>query len=1047
MSQPSWIGQTVGGRYKIEALLGQGGMSSVYRASDPNLHRTVAIKLIHPHLSSDPEFVRRFEQEAAAVAQLRHPNIIQAYDFNREGDLLYMVLEHVPGETLQMKLKALHSAGQRLPMAEAVRIMALICDAVAYAHQRGMIHRDLKPANVMLNPDGQPILMDFGVAKMLGGQQHTATGAVVGTATYMSPEQARGDKLDERTDLYSLGVVLFEMVAGRPPFEGDSGMTVMLKHLSEPPPDLRQLNQDVPEDLAAIIQKALAKNPGERFQTAAEMAAALRRVAAVHFGTAATLVPPSVAMASQATVPSSAAAPRSATTTAIGARPAVARKGVPVTLFVGLGAVVLIILLGGGYALTRFLGNRTSLPSPKGMVYIPEGAYQVGVLDPDDQHASLQQVKLKEYWIDQYEVTNAEYAQFVKKTGKPSPANWSGGTFPAGQDKRPVQGMTWDQAAAYCEWVNKRLPTEAEWEVAARGSEGNLYPWGNNANTVQLPENETYPVGSIKANRSRYGVFDMAGNVWEWVGDPYAAVPEGVRILRGGSYGFLKDMAYRLIGDPSVPTMYASAGFRCAAPKISTSGATPTVPAPFATAPLANGVLYRDEFADPTSGWPVGEQGNYTFGYHPQSFYHLQVKDPNDRLVISRDLGFINYIAEADVLVDHTATTIGDFRYGLVVRRTGENYYAFTISARKKTWQVEKHSSSGTAILAQGSIQDLKGVDTLQVEANGSEFTFTLNDEPLGKTINDNAYTEGEVGFIVETVDETLAHIHFASLTLHEVPGAAISPTAAPVLPSATPPAPTAVSLPTVAPTAEPAATSTVQPTATLVPTPPTGMVLIPGGTFKMGSDQGAADEKPVHSVTLDAFFIDQYEVTNARYKQCVDAGKCTAPAVKGSFTRTSYFGDAQFDQYPVINVTWRQADAFCAWAGGRLPTEAEWEYAATGGDGRRYPWGNDFDPNRVPAVVGDTTKVGSHDNASPFGVFDMAGNVVEWVADRYGAAYYGVSPSANPTGPQAGSQQVMRGGSFGTPDGSFYTTTRRYHQGPGFHDVDIGFRCAADVP
>jgi serine/threonine-protein kinase len=178
-----------------------------------------------------------------------------------------------------------------------------------------------------------------------------------------------------------------------------------------------------------------------------------------------------------------------------------------------------------------------------------------------------------------------------------------------------------------------------------------------------------------------------------------------------------------------------------------------------------------------------------------------------------------------------------------------------------------------------------------------------------------------------------------------------------------------------------------------------------------------------------------------------VDEGARRRPS--GSFTRGSYFGNAEFDNYPVINVTWNQAEAFCAWDGGkRLPTEAEWEYAATGGDGRRFPWGNDFDPNRLPVGQGDTVEVGSHkDNASPFGVFDMAGNVVEWVADRYGAAYYGVSPAANPTGPEAGSQRVLRGGSFGNPDGSFYTTTRRYHQGPAFNDVDIGFRCAADAP
>jgi serine/threonine-protein kinase len=272
----SWIGQTVGGRYKIEAQLGQGGMSTVYKATDPNLQRTVAVKLIHSHLSNDAEFIRRFELEASAVAQLRHSNIVQVYDFNHDDNLYYMVLEYVPGETLQNRLETLNKAGQRLPIEEAVKIIANTCEAVGFAHEQGMIHRDLKPANVMLNSRGQPILMDFGVAKMLGGIQHTATGAIIGTAKYMSPEQARGDRPDERTDLYSLGVMLYEMLTGEPPFDADSTVALLMKHVTEPVPDLRNINQDVPEALVTVVKKALAKDRTERYQTAGDMATALR---------------------------------------------------------------------------------------------------------------------------------------------------------------------------------------------------------------------------------------------------------------------------------------------------------------------------------------------------------------------------------------------------------------------------------------------------------------------------------------------------------------------------------------------------------------------------------------------------------------------------------------------------------------------------------------------------------------------------------------------------------------------------------------------------
>ena len=182
MNQPTWIGRTLSGRYKIEALLGQGGMSAVYKATDPNLKRVVAVKLIHPHLSSDPAFVLRFEGEASAVASLRHPNIVQVFDFNDDGGVYYMVLEFIPGETLQDRMKRLNDVGRKLSIKEALTCTLNICDAVGYAHQRGMVHRDIKPANIMLDVHNEAILMDFGIVKILGGESHTSTGAVVGTA-------------------------------------------------------------------------------------------------------------------------------------------------------------------------------------------------------------------------------------------------------------------------------------------------------------------------------------------------------------------------------------------------------------------------------------------------------------------------------------------------------------------------------------------------------------------------------------------------------------------------------------------------------------------------------------------------------------------------------------------------------------------------------------------------------------------------------------------------------------------------------------------------
>lgn len=387
MTQPSWIGQSLNNRYQIIEELGAGGMSAVYKANDPNLKRVVAIKLIHPHLSKDPEFVRRFEAEASAVAQLRHPNIIQVFDFNHDGDTYYMVLEFVPGETLQLRLKRLAAQNRRLSIEEIVQYTAQICDAADYAHKRGLVHRDIKPANVMLDIHNNAVLMDFGIVRIVGGTSHTATGAVVGTALYMSPEQIRGEHPDHRADIYSLGVMLFEMASGRPPYHADSAMTIMMMHLNDPVPDISALNPDVPPGLKAIIQKALAKDPKDRYQTAAQMAADLRHLLAAPKPVSATMVeetPPTATVVeaptgATAVEPERAAPPKRATTSGAappsgpasavprpsGAppSPAPAQKGPSRNLILGgvaLAALGLLCLVGGGFLLSNLLKGGTS---------------------------------------------------------------------------------------------------------------------------------------------------------------------------------------------------------------------------------------------------------------------------------------------------------------------------------------------------------------------------------------------------------------------------------------------------------------------------------------------------------------------------------------------------------------------------------------------------------------------------------------------------------------------------------------------------------------
>jgi len=261
-------------RYRLEGRIGQGGMATVYAGMDTVLRRRVAIKILRPQFAEDADFVRRFYTEAQHAAKLSHPNIVNIYDVGREGETYFIVMELVDGSTLA---EMIESDG-RLPEDVAIDFAAQICNGLAYAHRQGLLHRDIKPANVLVAKDDVVKISDFGIARAVTTQTVTITqpGMVMGSVFYISPEQAQGRELDETSDLYSLGVVLYQMLSGKLPYTGESPVTVALKHVSNPVPSLETDEPGISPALAAIVRKLLQKEPAARFQSAMELATALR---------------------------------------------------------------------------------------------------------------------------------------------------------------------------------------------------------------------------------------------------------------------------------------------------------------------------------------------------------------------------------------------------------------------------------------------------------------------------------------------------------------------------------------------------------------------------------------------------------------------------------------------------------------------------------------------------------------------------------------------------------------------------------------------------
>ena len=549
--------------FELLKRVGRGGMGAVYRARQISVDRIVAVKILRPELSHNRTFIERFREEAKVAARLNHPNLVQAIDSGEEGGYYYFAMEYIDGETLHQQMLREGVLDEK----RAWRVALDVSHALNHAAAHGIVHRDIKPGNIMVSRDGVTKLCDMGLARLREAEVDAGTrGAAVGTPYYISPEQALGQiDVDTRSDIYSLGATLFRALVGRPAFDAPTKAEILEKHVRSPLPWPRDYNPALSENTCYVIAKMMAKKAQERYETPDDLSADIERLLADEAPKSSVIqleMPPVRLSAEERAVTALTDTrlrqKRQDIRTMARLREEIDRvaseEGIPAQsvlrhlrgnldetrpeTFLKYGVIQLADrrfhqacrdfrrAAALGADVSRYMAKLDALGAPAGMSYVPAGEFLSG--PPDAQKT----VTLEAYYIDISVVTNRKYHDYLRAqpTGSP-PGHWIDRDIPAGLEDYPVMNITWEDARAYAAWAGKRLPTAAEWEKAARGTDGRRYPWGQEferlrCNTAESGINDLTLAGRYPRGASPYGCLDMYGNVVQWCADAGPIAPE-----------------------------------------------------------------------------------------------------------------------------------------------------------------------------------------------------------------------------------------------------------------------------------------------------------------------------------------------------------------------------------------------------------------------------------------------------------------------------------------------------------------------------------------